>query len=179
MSHNEHRHDMADHIAAEIRKGKPLPTITDERMAEIKAGLMGVTPGPWRTPGPKVPWVVRVGGDDYGSVQIAECGNYRDKEIARYNMPRWRADAAHIARMDPATVAALIARVEAAEARVKALEEALTPSGDTKAAYIGEFRFRFSVHDSDGWGDPSPNVPWTTIKEIMAAIRARAALEGK
>lgn len=60
------------------------------------------------------------------------------------------------------------ARAEAAEARVKALEGALTPSTETKAAYIGEFQFQF--------GEYTPNVPWTCVKQIMAAIRARAAL---
>ena len=55
--------------------------------------------------------------------------------------------------------------------------EALTPSGDTKAAYIGEFSF--SLTRIDGNGDEYSEkvyVPWTTIKEIMAAIRNRAAL---
>ena len=110
---------------------------TDEALAEIKAGLEGVTPGPWRTPGAKVPWVIRVGGDDYGSVQVAECGDYRDKEISPYNMPRWLADAAHIARMDPATVARMIARIEAAEARVKALEGEL--AGQRMCVNCGKF----------------------------------------
>lgn len=57
------------------------------------------------------------------------------------------------------------------------LEEALTPSGDTKAAYMGEFAF--SLTRVDEAGDEYPEkvyVPWTTIKEIMAAIRERAAL---
>lgn len=56
------------------------------------------------------------------------------------------------------------------------LLEALTPSGATKAAYSGEFRFSF-VHgvDEDG-NDVSINVqvPWTTIKDVMAAILKRA-----
>ena len=55
------------------------------------------------------------------------------------------------------------------------LKEALTPSAATKAAYIGEFSF--NVVDRDEDGDEiyrSVRVPWDTIKEIMAAIRARA-----
>jgi hypothetical protein len=66
----------------------------------------------------------------------------------------------------------------AAEAREAGLIEALTPSGGTKGEYSGEFKF--SVHD--GYGDGVEDlyrevtVPWTTIKEIMKAIRARAAL---
>lgn len=55
------------------------------------------------------------------------------------------------------------------------LLEALTPSGDTKAAYMGEFSFDFPFFDEDGEECSHPiNVPWTTIKEIMDAIRLRA-----
>jgi hypothetical protein len=55
------------------------------------------------------------------------------------------------------------------------LREALTPSGDTKAAYHGEFVF--TMEDVDEDGQPTPRkvyVPWTTVKEIMTAIRDRA-----
>lgn len=55
------------------------------------------------------------------------------------------------------------------------LEEALTPSADTKAAYIGEFSFNHAVRDQDGHEDWEPiKVPWTTVKEIMSAILGRA-----
>jgi len=75
---------------------------------------------------------------------------------------------------------ALLARAPqpTASAEVKelqALREALTPSERTKAAYIGEFKFRVHAYNEDGeekWWDE--NVPWTTIKEIMAAIKAEA-----
>jgi hypothetical protein len=46
-------------------------------------------------------------------------------------------------------------------ARLERFEEALTPSGDTKAAYSGEFFINKTM------------VPWTTIKEIMKMIRER------
>lgn len=59
-------------------------------------------------------------------------------------------------------------KLQAAEADSARLREALTPSAETKAAYMGEFGFQF--------GEYTPNVPWTTIKQIMAAILARAAL---
>ena len=68
-------------------------------------------------------------------------------------------------------------RVRALEAENARLRDALTPSGDTKAAYICEFSMPFPIIDEHG--DEvmlRPNIPWTTIKEIMAAIRARAAL---
>lgn len=59
----------------------------------------------------------------------------------------------------------------AAESVVK-LREALTPSGATKAAYIGEFEFERQLDNMRGTRFES--VPWTTIKEIMAAILKRA-----
>lgn len=61
----------------------------------------------------------------------------------------------------------------------QALREALKPSGDTKAAYIGEFKFGIDMCDEDGEEySQSVTVPWTTVKEIMAVIQARAALKG-
>jgi len=62
--------------------------------------------------------------------------------------------------------------------KVDRLQEALTPSGQTKAAYIGEFSF--PIDDRDEAGDECTRnviVPWTTVKEIMVAIRARAEMK--
>jgi hypothetical protein len=58
--------------------------------------------------------------------------------------------------------------------------EALTPSGETKAAYLGEFKM--PIVRVDECGDEyteSVTVSWDVIKEIMSAIRARAALSPK
>jgi hypothetical protein len=63
-------------------------------------------------------------------------------------------------------------------AELEALEAALTPSEDTKKAYMSEFSV--PLPDWDENGDEVMrriNVPWTTIKEIMAAIRAYADRE--
>ena len=55
------------------------------------------------------------------------------------------------------------------------LRAALTPSGETKAAYIGEFSFSIYVGEDDGEEIfQRITVPWTTVKEIMAAILTRA-----
>lgn len=68
--------------------------------------------------------------------------------------------------------------ISALTAERDALLAALTPSAETKAAYIGEFTMPFLMLDEDGNGKLEyPYVPWTTIKEIMAVIRARAAVE--
>jgi hypothetical protein len=68
-----------------------------------------------------------------------------------------------------------LAEHKMSSARSQALEMALTPSAETKAAYMGEFRFPFPVRGPEGDDIAfTPNVPRTTIREIMAAIRAQA-----
>ena len=79
-----------------------------------------------------------------------------------------------------ATRADLVNTIAELRAEVERLREALDPSGSTKNCYIGEFSFTRELIDEDGDGvDEELVVPWTTIKEIMAAISARAALEAK
>jgi hypothetical protein len=83
-------------------------------------------------------------------------------------------NAAFAALANPSAILSLIERAETYEA-------ALTPSADTKAAYIGEFAFNIETLSLDEDGEPVDctrrvEVPWSTIKEIMAAIRDRAAL---
>ena len=62
------------------------------------------------------------------------------------------------------------------------LTEALAPSGDTKAAYMGEFSFSITDTAFDDEAEEfierqrKVYVPWDTIKEIMAAIRERAKI---
>ncbi len=70
---------------------------------------------------------------------------------------------------------AVAAERDAALAENAKLREALTPSAETKAAYIGEFSFQFPTWSESGEEVVmTPTVPWVTIKGIMAAIRARA-----
>ena len=53
----------------------------------------------------------------------------------------------------------------------------LTPSADTKAAFMGEFTFSEIQTDEAGVEHSvQKTVPWVTVKEIMAAIRAKAGL---
>lgn len=53
--------------------------------------------------------------------------------------------------------------------------EAITPTDETKAEYMNEFRIDFPMFDENGEESIQPvNVPWVTIKEIMVAIRTRA-----
>ena len=59
-------------------------------------------------------------------------------------------------------------RIKQLEAEVARLRGALTPSAETKRAYIGEFVF-------DG-PEGMVQVPWATIKEVMETILNFAAL---
>jgi hypothetical protein len=64
----------------------------------------------------------------------------------------------------------------ALRAEIDRLTEALTPSADTKAAYMGEFYWEEVYMDDDGHDVVRKiPVPWTVIKQIMAAIRTRGA----
>jgi hypothetical protein len=142
------------------------------KLDAIEAGLDGVTPGPWRRYA-KSPHVSRdtTRPDPHpetGSVLIAECGDYRDKEIAPYNMDRWLADAAHIARLDPDTVRELVrlARIgaDAPAIRAAALEE---------AAKVAEQKFRIDQIRRDRMLDEEWEQDRETAgDEIAAAIRA-------
>jgi hypothetical protein len=76
---------------------------------------------------------------------------------------------------DKRAVQFLPCAVIAAKQTIAGFREALSPSAETKAAYWGEFHF--DTEESDGMGGTVTNnntVPWTTIKEIMEAIRVRA-----
>ena len=70
------------------------------------------------------------------------------------------------------------AYVRALEAERKALREALTPSADTKAAYMGEFSIDVHLRNLRTREEDhrSIEVPWTTVKEIMRAIIDRAGV---
>ena len=73
-------------------------------------------------------------------------------------------------------IATLTTALTEAEAKLAMAREALSPSGSTKAAYMGEF---YWIEDFEYEGECAGRkvyVPWTTIKEIMAAIRLRACL---
>ena len=75
----------------------------------------------------------------------------------------------------------VVERIKALEAQNAKLREALTPSADTKAAYMSEVVLE-TISDEDEDGLPvavTRFVPWTAIKDTMKLIRARASESGK
>lgn len=101
----------------------------DSLIAEIRAGLEGVTPGPWFQTGS--PWFksgdgVLAGSPD-GNIAfiIADCDTFsmsREEYTGPFPIGDAERDAAHIARCSPNNIAALLARLEAAEARADKAE---------------------------------------------------------
>jgi hypothetical protein len=94
-------------------------TLSPELLNAIEAGCDGVSPGPWQLEaGAKPPFaVVRPAGE-------AELGTY---SVAREVW--WHANAAHIARLDPATARELVAGYRAwlaSEERNKLYRQALS-----------------------------------------------------
>lgn len=116
------------------------------------------------------------------------------EELALTALPQWAQDEIRSARAREAVKddeslwrfwndkAADMARKNSdLEAVVARLREALTPSGDTKAEYHGEFWINDEVYDEeeDEHRTIKKYIDWTTVKEIMAAILARADRKGE
>jgi hypothetical protein len=77
-------------------------------------------------------------------------------------------------------ICAAEAERDALRAENERLKGALTPSAETKAAYMGEFTVRLPEVDDNGEEYMrSVNVPWITIKRIMKAIHKQALAGGE
>lgn len=69
----------------------------------------------------------------------------------------------------------LIWSLERRETEIERLRAALTPSAETKAAYIGEFTMDLRQLDEFGVEQTARiTIPWTSVKEIMRAIQKYA-----
>ena len=114
---------------------------SDGLIAEMEAGLEGVTPGNWET------FICDDGGMWSGWPLSINCPTITDKTVVRpggfypYN---WDAktsqheacqNALHIARCSPDNIAALIARIRQQAERIKALEAGLKPFADFAKIY--------------------------------------------
>lgn len=96
---------------------------------------------------------------------------YKEITALRAEMETWKRHAKQAIWSDSEECKLLTSEVER-------LRAALTPSAETKAAYWGEFHFTEHYLDEDGNdADRKITVPWDTVKQIMAAILARAALQ--
>lgn len=86
-------------------------------------------------------------------------------------IPGWRDELEELPRLR-AQLQSSAEEIGRLRAELDRLVEALTPSAYTKADYIGRFKFRSQLR-----ADTDQSVPWTAVKEIMAAILDRAALQ--
>lgn len=81
----------------------------------------------------------------------------------------------HLVNGDEA--AALVSQLNTITDQRDRLIAALTPSGDTKAAYMGEVRDEYSYTDEEGYDHTAYRpVSWTAIKDVMALIRKEGGL---
>lgn len=104
----------------------------DALVAELRAGLAGVTLGPWYQTG--APWFrsgdgVLAGSPD-GNIAyiIADCDNFtcpRDEYEGPFRLGDPERDAAHIARCSPENIAALLDALESERSRADRLKKAL------------------------------------------------------
>ncbi len=147
--------------------------ITDERLAEIKAGLEGVPEGEWRMEIETLEHVEECDEDRQQQVFVCSPATSCDCTVIAtmgraesIPLERKAQDAAHIARMNKPTVASMIARIERAEARVKALEEAL----------VSIHNYHIPDMPSYYHGD---DLSWAQRQHGEIRRRARAALEAK
>lgn len=142
--------------------------MTRPDMKGLREAAGKATPGPWSyRPNQYDDWgILRAPDSSLVAVSRGDAKDYSP----------WRADpyapnGQFIALANPSTILSLLDYCEG-------LEKALTPSADTKAEYMGEFTIavdRYGIEldepdDETARVDRIP-VPWTTIKEIMAAIR--------
>lgn len=115
------------------------PTEVEAKLAEIRAGLEGVTPGPWKLLG------------------TADCREaWLDQQFG-YDAAFPGRDAAHIARLDPATVLSILSYVESLKAErdqaVGAWRDISTaPKDGSEILGVDDENWVTSVHWDTFWG---------------------------
>lgn len=134
------------------------------KLVELEEKAKAATPGPWKKTRNKCAQVVAVGEP----VQVAQCGDYTQKDLARFSGERWNANAAHIAACSPDTIIALIAefrRVVADAKRMEWLEQQVAGGNADFWDYAGEMRW---------YRDGTPGRP---NYDKRAARSARASID--
>lgn len=143
--------------------------ISDETLAKITAGLAGLPAGPWHYK----PYERGGCGLPDSPAAMADADGYTLIDCTWASATRTGHRVyAHIARLDPGTVASIIARLERAEARAEALEEALRPFADQAATFDSVFDGKKAEFVPGGF---TPAFNNHTVNDLR---RARAALEG-
>ena len=90
--------------------------------SELKQKAEAATPGPWRG--------YKNSGYVYGSdVIVAKCGEFKDKELLRFNKERWGNDTAYIAAASPSAILAILAELEALRAALTDIANLADPKG--------------------------------------------------
>lgn len=146
--------------------------LSDKALAEIEAGLEGVTPGPWE-------WddgSLRQNRTDgqYGFEVLGSGSQY--ESMVTYVDVR-DANAAHIARLDPQTVAAWIARDKTQRARIAELVSASRDRSELWVAILPHGRRCRDCADYDGrcQGTGHPCDPQEHALEIISGMKQRIA----
>ena len=155
---------------------------TDEALAEIIAGLEGVTPGPWH-PGHM--------GDDGSACECATISSEtcmggiamvlvdNGRRIAdggndAPSRPEAIRNMRHIARMDPATVASMIARIEAAEAARSEARRLMSEASREAGEWKGRYTAAGYPGTLDGWIERAKRAE-ARVKALEEALWAIAS----
>lgn len=91
------------------QEAKGNDVLTNERLEEILAGCEGVTPGPWVYGAKYLCRKTDTDASDYE--RLAQC------LPGEFDGDGWNTNAAHIARLDPATVRAMVVELLALRAK--------------------------------------------------------------
>lgn len=86
---------------------------------DLERKARAATRGTWRKANNRCAHVV----SDEEGLRIAQCGDYKDKEVAKFSGDRWNSDAEHIAACSPDVILELIERLKAVESALEELGE--------------------------------------------------------
>lgn len=137
--------------------------MSEDPLEEIIADALDAAGVPYERPADGLDFVLR---NHWSGVAI-ECNRYFSPRLP----PQIEgvSDVIVVQGMRAARVLAEMIDPPGSNGENERLREALTPSAETKAAYLGEI-----TCDQRYEGDRPHYVPWTTVKRIMKMIRERA-----
>ena len=90
--------------------------------SELKRLAEAAAPGPWRG--------YKNSGYVYGPESVvARCGDFKDKEVARFSKEQWGNDATYIAAASPSVVLAILAELDALRASLAEAAREINAAG--------------------------------------------------